>query len=94
MKSCTMRISSMHGHLDLVGDTTGETESGTLSEHTDFEVTRFNPQTPFQYEIRRRNAIRGGTSRKCEGVRHKERILPQKGSSEIDKSCFSTGADR
>ena len=40
MKSCTMRISSMHGHLDLVGDTTGETESGTLSEHTDFEVIR------------------------------------------------------
>ena len=43
MKSCTMRISSMHGHLDLVGDTTGETESGTLSEHTDFEVTPLQP---------------------------------------------------
>ena len=37
MKSCTMRISSMHGHLDLVGDTTGETESGTLSESYRYE---------------------------------------------------------
>ena len=43
MKRCTMRLSSVDGHLDLVGDTTGETESGTLSEHTDVEVTPPHP---------------------------------------------------
>lgn len=85
MKSCTMRISSMHGHLDLVGDTTGETESGTLSEHTDFEVT-----TRYDVEMR----FEAGHHANARACGMKRGYFRQKGSSELINLASPRAADR